>query len=217
MTNVFGRDGKVTLRNHLFQIGIEALEKDGGVVEKIPGVGKSSVRRVTKGGQSRVVSIRTTQDTYIAFPRNKEDTAWVTLSDVDAVVAVSVDDKDEPRFASVHLIDGDEARDRFDRAYAARLAAGHNIPIGRGVWLPLYIQDDGQTPGYIGGGAGLDNPALERVPLEDVYRGASNSGSADDQGVGAVGDSPLTISEAKRQLAISLGVDPSNIKITVEA
>lgn len=214
MTNVYGRPEKVGMRSRLFQIGAEALEKEGWTVERIPGVGKSSVRRITKGGESRVVSIRTTQDTYIAFPRNKDDSAWVTLSDVDAVVAVSVDDTDDPKFALVHMIDGDEMRGRFDRAYAARLGAGHSIPLGRGVWLPLYIPDAADPPAHVGGGAGLDNAPLARIPLKP------EDGDADaiPGPVEADGDKkPLTIVEAKRRLALSLGVDPSNIKITVEA
>ena len=88
-----------------------------------------------KGGVTKLVSIRTTQDTWIAFPRTEEDKGWRTLDDVDQVVAVSVDDRQNPKFAKVHILDGNEMRDRFNRAYAARKKAGHSIPIGRGVWV----------------------------------------------------------------------------------
>src|SRR5262245_30293778 len=139
MTNVFATPVKVTRRDSLFQAGLDTLKRDGWKVERIPGFGKSSVRRITKGGKRLKVAIRTTQDTWIAFPRTQDDKGWVTLSDVDVVIAVSVDDPDEPRFAQVHWIDAEEMRDRFDRAYAARMAAGHTIPLGRGVWVPLYV------------------------------------------------------------------------------
>jgi hypothetical protein len=76
----------------LFDIGVEALEKEGWKVSRVPGSGKSSLRRITRGTESLDVSIRTTQDTWIAFPRTPDDKSWRTLSDVDAVVAVSVDD-----------------------------------------------------------------------------------------------------------------------------
>ncbi len=214
MTNVFGNPKKVSMRSRLFQIGVEALEREDWTVERIPGVGKSSVRRITKGDKSRVVSIRTTQDTYIAFPRNKDDSGWVTLSDVDVVVAVSVDDGDDPKVALVHMIDGDEMRDRFDRAYAARLGAGHSIPLGRGVWLPLYIPEAADPPSQVGGGAGLNNAPLARIPLKPKDADADailEPAEADGD------DKPLTIVEAKRRLALSFGVDPSNVKITVEA
>src|SRR4051812_3857726 len=115
-----------SLRHQLFEAGIRTLQKLGWTVERIPGFGKSSVRRITKG-ESRKVSIRTSQDRYIAFPRNHEDNGWVTLDDVDVVVAVSVDDTENPQFALVHMIEASEVRDRFNRAYAARRAAGHTI------------------------------------------------------------------------------------------
>jgi hypothetical protein len=133
MTNIYGSPEKVNRRNRLFEIGIETLKKTGWDVERVQGSGKSSLRRITKAGKSQMVSIRTTQDTWIAFPRNKDDSDWVTLSDVDAVVAVSVDDAHDPKFANVHIIGGDEMRERFNRAYKARRNAGHSIPVGRGV------------------------------------------------------------------------------------
>jgi hypothetical protein len=71
---------------------------------------------LTKGGKTKLISIRTSQSTWIAFPRDEKDEKWGTLSDVDAVVAAWVDDAETPRFAQVHLIPGDEMRDRFDRA-----------------------------------------------------------------------------------------------------
>jgi hypothetical protein len=134
------------------------------------------------------------------------------LKDVDAVVAVSVDDREKPRFALVHMIDGNEMRDRFDRAYKARLKAGHTIPIGRGVWLPLYIEDS--TASHVGGGAGLAHPAISRVPLKleelPTHIEPPEVNDKDKEPL-------LTLQEAKRRLAITLGVDPSNIKIIIDA
>ena len=225
MTNVFGKPGKAPLRRLLFQIGIEALEKEGWRVERIPRAGKSSVRRITKGKESLRVAIRTTQDTYISFPRNADDSAWVTLGEVDKVVAVSVDEPTKPKFAQVHLIDGDDMRKRFDRAYAARLAADHSIPVGRGVWVPLYIEDAPSPPSHVGGGAGLVNRAIAKVPLEAAVRSAASSGPGapatprvpDAAGSGDRETPPLTIAQAKLGLARHFGVEPSSIRITVEA
>ena len=216
MINVYGSSKKAGTRSRLFQIGVESLEREGWTVERIPGIGKSSVRRITKGGESRVVSIRTTKDTAIAFPRNKDDSGWVTLSDVNAVVAVSVDDPADPKFALVHMIDGDEMRDRFDRAYAARIGARHSIPLGRGVWLRLYIPDAADPPTHVGCGAGLDNAPLARIPLKSED-GDGDADAIPEPAKADGDDKPLTIVEAKRRLALSLGVDPSNIRITVEA
>jgi hypothetical protein len=47
------------------------------------------------------VSIRTTQNQWIAFPRRLDNKGWGTLSDVDVVLAVSVDDVEQPK-APVH-------------------------------------------------------------------------------------------------------------------
>ena len=234
MTNVSGTPGKVRLRNLLRQIGIEALEANGWQVERIPKSGKASVRRITKGKESRRVAIRTTQDAYISFPRNARDTAWVTLSEVDSVVAVSVDDPASPKYALVHMIDAADMQDRFDRAYAARRAADHSIPVGRGVWVPLYVPDATSPPSHVGGGAGLDHPPIARVLLAsraqaglkpDANAPANGAGAGEGRsGGGDVpanawddGAQPLTIAQAKRGLALHLGVDPSSIRITVEA
>jgi hypothetical protein len=208
---------KGTLKNRLFRIGVETLEKNGWAVERVQGSGKSSLRKITKAGKSLIVTIRTTQDTWIAFPRKNDDSGWVTLSDVDAVVAVSVDDAREPRFAKVHIIGGDDMRERFDRAYAARLQAGHKIPVGRGVWLALYLPEANEPKVHVGAGAGLKHPAIATVPLEPEFLTKLKSAAASEPQAAPQDEAPLTIAEAKRRLALSLGVDPSNIRITVEA
>jgi hypothetical protein len=113
------------------------------------------------------------------------------------------------------MIDGDEMRDRFNRAYAARMKAGHTIPIGRGVWVSLYLPEAQDPVSHVGAGAGLKFPPIATVPLKlDVLADQeveSDSEAPREQ------EAPLTIAEAKRRLAVSLGVDPSSIKITVEA
>ncbi len=212
MTNIFGGPEKVAMKTQLFEAGVKALEGAGYAVERVQGSGKSSVRRIVKGRESKVVSIRTTQDTWIAFPRTEHDKGWRTLDEVDLVVAVSVDDPHSPKFAKVHMLNGDEMRDRFNRAYAARKGAGHTIPIGRGVWVSLYIPERNNPVSHVGAGAGLKTPPLATIPLMD---GAPPSAEA---GAGVENNSQsLSIPEAKRRLAITLGVKPENIKITVDA
>lgn len=222
MTNVYGTPRKVSMKTQLFQIAVGALEADGWTVERVTGSGKSSVRRITRGDESKVVSIRTTQDTWIAFPRTEGDESWRTLDEVDAVVPVSVDDKDEPKFANVHLIDGDEVRSRFNRAYQARKNAGHKIPIGRGVWVSLYIPEASDPVSHVGAGAGLKFPPIATVALSpeaDLTADLSVSGNVGATGSvpNSSGEASLSIAEAKRRLAATFGVDPSSIKITVEA
>lgn len=217
MTNVYGTPEKISMKAYLFKVAVEALEKEGWKVERVQGSGKSSVRRITKGTESKTVSIRTTQDTWIAFPRLDGDSGWRTLDEVDAVVPVSVDDRDNPKFAKVHLIDGDEMRDRFNRAYEARKKAGHSIPIGRGVWVSLYLPEANSPPTHVGAGAGLKFKPIATVPLSSDVVAAMDELDDDSQAGTSDNESPLTIAEAKRRLAKTFGVDASSIKITVEA
>ena len=221
MTNIFKHSEKVSMKSQLFHIAVEALQKAGWKVERVQGSGKSSVRRITKGAVSKIVSIRTTQDTWIAFPRVENDKGWRTLDEVDAVVPVSVDDRHNPKFAKVHMVDGDEMRDRFNRAYAARIKAGHTIPIGRGVWVSLYLPEAKDPVSHVGAGAGLKFPPIATVPLTpELIAALEETSAVDEAETSAVEEGeelPLSIAEAKRRLAKTLGVDPANIKITVEA
>jgi hypothetical protein len=221
MTNVYKRPEKLSMKTQLFEIAVRSLEKAGWKVERVPGSGKASVRRITKGAESKIVSIRTTQDTWIAFPRVEGDKGWRTLDEVDAVVPVSVDDAHNPKFAKVHLIGGDEMRDRFDRAYAARKKAGHSIPVGRGVWVSLYLTEARDPVSHIGAGAGLKFPPIATVPLTPELIAAVKETSPAEHAVSQLveenEEGPLSIAEAKRRLAKTLGVDPANIRISVEA
>lgn len=223
MTNV-SAPHKVSMRTRLFQVAQEALEAEGWKVERATGMGKGSVRRITLGSQTKLVSIRTSQNQYIAFPRTPDDKQWNTLDDVDAVVAVSVDDRENPTEAKVHFIEADEVRRRFDQAYQARRDAGHSVPVGRGIWVPLYLPH-AETPVYqVGGGLGLDFPPIAETALvvngTDILPGDLD----EDEDIAALPASPvaeqlrpLTISEAKRQLAETFGVSPDQVKITIEA
>jgi hypothetical protein len=214
MTHVSATPDKVSIRNCLFGAAEEALVKNGWKVERIARSGKSSVRRITKGKAVKTVSIRTSQDTWIAFPRTQDDGAWGTLADVDYVVAASVDSHSNPRFAQVHLIEGDEMRARFDRAYAARKNAGYTLPVGRGIWVSLYDKEAESPVTLVGAGAGLDHPAIARVPLSAQEVAAF---AEEPESVTQADEAPLTIPEAKRRLALSLGVAESEIKITISS
>ncbi|MCY4636071.1 MAG: hypothetical protein OXG04_16450 [Acidobacteria bacterium] len=198
------------------------LEKDGWSVTKVSGFGNARIRRIVKDGKSKLAAIRTTQDQWLAFPRTKDDTQWATLSDVDVVVVASLD-PDDPQFARIHVIDADELQGRFDRAYAARRAANHIIPSGRGVWIALYQNEASDPVTLVGAGAGIANAPIARVPLTAVAMPATDSpataqaATAQAATAGAPEERALTIAEAKAGLARSFGVDPSSIKITVEA
>ncbi len=215
MPDILRTLGKAERKRRLFEIGFETLQAQGWKVERVPGLGKASVRRITRGDKSLLVSIRTTQDRWIAFPPKEGGKGWITLDEVDVVLAVSVDDNAPPKVAEVHWFDATDMRARFDRAAKARRDAGYQEPkYRRGVWLPLYIADDGR-PSYVGGGAAIGKEPLAIVPL-DVNVSMATASRPDDAD-GPQSDQPLTIAEAKRRLALSLGVAEANVKITVEA
>jgi hypothetical protein len=220
MTNIFKTPEKVERKERLFQIGIETLQQQGWTVTKEKGLGKSSVRRIVKNGESKRVSIRTTQDQWIAFPPRPKGKGWITLDDVDVVLAVSVDGNEPPREALVHWFDAQEMRERFDRALAARRKEGRVQPERRGVWIPLYMrEDESENVSYVGGGAGLDYPAIAHVPM---LGGASTPPPAGPRRLAAYAADDddhegLTIAAAKRGLSLYFGVPESAIKITIEA
>jgi hypothetical protein len=220
MGNVSGTPEKLALRKRLFEIGIQTLEDQGYVVERVPRAGKSSKRRITKSGDSKIVAIRTMQDAHISFPRTTDDSGWTTLSDVDVVVAVSVDDREHPKFAVVHQFDGDVVQDHFDRAFGARRRANFAISAGQGMWISLYDAEGNDPVTLVGAGLGLKYPSIAQVPLdhersEQPDHGAAKGAHEPRQKLDAA--APLTISEAKHRLALALGVSPDSIKITVEA
>jgi hypothetical protein len=225
MTNVYGTPKKRATRKGLFAFGVQTLEREGWKVSRVPRGGKASLRLITKGSENHRVSIRTSQDAWIAFPRKTDGTGWVTLDDVDYVVAVSVDDRHNPTQARVHMIPGDDARARFDRAYGARRDASFVLPPGRGIWLSLYQQEAAEPVSLVGAGMGLTYKALAVLDLTKASLPTGRD-RADDEVVDeedeevaapvAAPETPLTIPEAKRRLAQTLKVPESAIRITIE-
>jgi hypothetical protein len=230
MTNVSGTPKKRATRRGLFAFAVQALEKQGWTVTRVPRGGKASLRQISRSGETHKVSIRTSQDTWIAFPRDRSGKdGWVTLDDVDFVVAASVNDKVNPTEARIHLIPGEEARDRFNRAFAARKAANHTLPPGRGLWVSLYEKDAPDPVSHVGAGAGL---AHKPIAVLDLTREALPTGAADEvdevegeeseaeavtpPASAPAAEPPLSIPEAKRRLALTLGVPESAIKISIE-
>ncbi len=218
MTDVGGSE-KTRTRRLLVDACIQVLERDGWRVTKVSGYGNARIRRIARGGEDKLAAIRTTQDQCLAFPRTRDDTQWATLSDVDVVVVASLDPGD-PQCARIHMIDAEELRGRFDRAYHARRNASHSIPPGRGVWIALYEHEARNPVTLVGAGAGIANAPIARVRLTEVAAPAAKSPATIAARAVATSTQDaraLTIAEAKAGLARSFGVDPSNIKITVEA
>lgn len=85
------------------------------------------------------------------------------------------------------------------------------------MWISLYEEEQIDIPSLVGAGAGLDNPPISRVPLEEEQdQPSSQSMRPADPEVAVTSNAQLSIAEAREQLAKTFGVDPSNVKISIE-
>ncbi|KTR06896.1 hypothetical protein NS365_05530 [Aureimonas ureilytica] len=228
MTNVFATPAKIQTGKRLFDIGIEYLESEGYEITRVPKAGKKSLRRVAKNGREFNVAVRTSQDQWFAFPRG-DDGSWLGMDDVDVerviVVALNTREEGKEQIGLVHDFPASEVRDRLNRNYAARLASNPDLDISHGNWISLYGVEAKEPISLVGAGIGLKHKPVARIPLlgtsaeteldDEDYLEADESG--ENETVEASADEGLTIPEAKRRLAITLGVDPSAIKISIEA
>jgi len=232
MTNIYATPEKVQYAKRLFEIGIEYLEGQGYEVSRVPRAGKKSLRRVKKGAEEFNVAIRTSQDQWFAFPRDGGTGKWMGMDDVDVqrviVVALNTREEGKEKIALVHEFPASEVRDRLNRNYEARYLANPSVDISHGNWISLYHKEASEPTSFVAAGIGLAFPPVDRIPLfgtvsvdveEEDLKGAD--GLVDTASVAAPTpvaplDEGLTIPEAKRRLALTFGVDPSAIKITVE-
>ena len=119
------------------------MAAQGYSLARVPGRGMSNVWNVTKDGETRMASIRTTRDRYIAFPPLEGGTKWKTLDDVELVAVATVDSKDAPEKVEVYLFPADDVRRRFNASYAARAKEGQSIKDNFGMWVGLDRDDRG--------------------------------------------------------------------------
>ena len=183
MENQYKKLSASRKRNMLVEAAVRTLEEAGLAPGRMPGRGRSNTWRIEEDGQQKRVSIRTTQNRWLAFPPLEGGTRWKTLDDVDAVVVAAVDAPDNPRHVEVYRFNAKEVRRRFDAAYAARREAGHVLQDNYGVWVCLDADDRGIAASA---GAGLAQAypriarfSLEGLPVQDGARPeAAPAGSA---------------------------------------
>ena len=204
-------------------------EQVGYTLKRLPGRGMSNIWNLTKGSQTKIASMRTTQDRYIAYPPLDNGQRWKTLDDVELVLVAAVDDKEDPHKVEVYLFDADEVRQRFRQSYAARVDAGQSVKNNFGMWLNLDNDQRG-VPASEGSGLAEKQKPIAVFSIDDLIEEALASRAsvfepepdgeqelAESNVAASKAEPPLTIAEAKRRLAQTLGVDPSCIKISVEA
>lgn len=153
---------------HLMVRGaLKGAEQAGYTLKRQPGRGLSNTYEMTKGGETKVASVRTTQDRWIAFPPLENGTRWKTLDDVDLVLVSAVDDRYNPQNVDVYLFPAEEVRRRFDASYAARIAEGHTVRDDYGMWVLLDKGDD-QVISQVGHSLAVDYPAIAHFTIDEL-------------------------------------------------
>jgi hypothetical protein len=191
-------------KSRLFDIGVAALKQQGWTVQRASGSRKPSERLISRKGKSLRATIRTSRDGWLAFPlKDAEGTRFGPLAKADRVLVVTPDQNDAG-FALVYDFPADDIRKRFGDAFEARKKAGHAVK-GHGMWVSLFRRKGDGHPVYtVGGGVAADSKPIARVPIK----------AAEKEPVSALAD---VIAAAKRQIAAAAGIDPSQVRISIEA
>jgi hypothetical protein len=121
----------------------KAIDADGYSMERVPGRGLSNIWAITKNGEAKIASIRTTRDRWIAFPPLEGGAKWKTLDDVDIVTVATVDSKENPENIEVYIFPADDVRMRFNAAYAARKENQQSVRDDFGMWVGLDLDKRG--------------------------------------------------------------------------
>lgn len=224
MTNRLKLMGETASWRLMVGAATKGAEAKGYRLARQPGRGLSNTWEMEKGGVTKVASVRTTRDRWIAFPPLEKGKRWKTLDDVDLVLASVVDDKDDPQNVEVYLFPADEVRKRFDAAYAARIAAGNVLRENYGMWVNLDPDDRGLA---VSAGSGLakDYPAIAKFSLDELSTASTGTGDgkpdSDDEVVTMLDEAtPSTIAEvvawAREQIARIAGVRPEAVKLDIK-
>lgn len=158
---------------------LKGAEQAGYTLKRQPGRGLSNTYEMTKDGKTKVASVRTTQDRWIAFPPLDKGKRWKTLDDVELVLVSAVDNRENPQNVDVYLFPADEVRRRFDASYAARIAQGHTVRDDYGMWVLLDKGDD-QVISQIGHSLAVDYPAIASFTINELEGEVLNRSSGRD-------------------------------------
>jgi hypothetical protein len=226
MPNRLKEMGQAAFRQLLGRAAIEGAKKKGYVAKRLPGRGLSNLWQLSKNGTTKIASVRTTRDRWVAFPALAGGTRWKTLDDVELVLVSAVDDPDDPQYVDVYLFPAGVVRERFDASYKARIDAGHNVPDDYGMWVKLDAGDPNVVT-QVGAGLGEEYPAIARFSIDEL-KGAvpsaqQNTPQAASAGTGqAIVGSPAagTVAEvltwARSEIARLSGISSDAIKLDLK-
>jgi hypothetical protein len=198
----------------------KAVQAQGYSLQRVPGRGLSNIWTLTKNGQTKTASIRTTRDRWIAFPPLEGGKKWKTLDDVDTVVVAAVDSKDEPENIEVMMFSAEEVRKRFDAAYAARIKDGQTVKDNFGMWVGLDHDDRGLAAS-VGSGIAEKHERLATYSIAGLLEETPGPLPEDGDVDNASGTPELsTIAEVmawtRSRLATIAGVEVEAIKLDLK-
>jgi hypothetical protein len=227
MSNRLKELGESTAWKLMVRGAIKGAEQNGYTLKRQPGRGLSNTYEVTKDGKTKIASVRTTRDRWIAFPPLDKGTRWKTLDDVDLVLVSAVDNRENPQNVDVYLFPADEVRKRFDASYAARIAQGHTVRDDYGMWVMLD-KGDNEVPSQVGHSLAIDYPAIAHFSLDELEAEvAAGSGAGEDDTpvepldvAAPVEDDLLTIADvlafARKKIAALSGLPTEAINLDLK-
>lgn len=225
MTNRLKEMGETASWRLLVSAAIEGAKRNGYALKRQPGRGLSNTWEVAKDGETKIASVRTTRDRWIAFPPLEEGKRWKTLDDVDLVLVAAVDDNKNPQNVDVYLFPADVVRDRFNASYAARLENGHTVRDNYGMWVMLDAGDT-QVPSQVGAGLAAEYPAIARFTIDEleadavVTETATEASAMESDDTDGTTPAFVTVAEvlasARTEIARLTGMSPSAIKLDLK-
>jgi hypothetical protein len=205
----------------LSHTALKLLPRRGYVVGqslKIPG---GFGYHATRSGEPTKIGIKTSADRWVAVPRNQAG-RWGLLDAVDELFVVTFDDRYDPKRLQVIAFDPQEVVAMGEKVYAEAQKKGQS-----GLrWIPLDSHPNTERTALAAGPLGPHGTIIFdeeiRWTLSDAEPEKPSAGEmpippANSQAPEAAPPPlRLTIPEAKAALALTCGVSPDAIKITVE-
>jgi hypothetical protein len=186
---------------------LSSLGFEFGQTLKLPGAYAYSAK---KNGQNIRVGIKTAADRWVGVPRQPNG-EWGLLSSVDLVFVVTVDVFQAPSEVEIYEFDPAAIIEKAKKVYATAAANGQT-----GLqWIPLDHHDGRSSTSMSAGPLGQVGKKIVVQKIEwigDAVSASEEVANADEV-FSSVGG--LTITEAKRRLALTFGVTPDAIDITI--
>jgi hypothetical protein len=204
---------------------LKAVEKEGYRLTRLPGRGRSNMWKVERNGETHRASFRTTRDRWIAFPPLNGGTKWKPLDEVDLVFIAAVSGSLRPERHRGLRVPAGDVRDRFSKAYAARVAAHQNVPVNFGMWIGLDV-DPRRIPAGTGSGLADKYKPIAVYPVASLMDTgvASKVAQPDDAGDHHhKAEPPLrpttiakVLAETRKLVALIAGVAPEAVKLDLK-